>query len=239
LRDHHLHIGDVVSLTAGGPPVRIVGTAAIPAQEGGEFGFVAWLGAGAFDRLGVEASGQYLYVTIAPGARTDQLERAIVGDRPTAELDQFARLGGPAPPPNFANLRQIGGLPYLLAAFLGLLGLASLVHALLIAVRARRRDLAVLRSLGFVRGQVVGTIAWQATTTTLVGIIVGVPAGLVVGSWVWRRLASSLGTGPDVSVPLVVLGGVAAAALLAAYLIALVPARYASHLRPADVLRTE
>jgi hypothetical protein len=214
-----------VTLVDGAPPSRIVGSAAVPAHQEGEFGHVAWFGAGAFTRLGVEGD-RYLYLTAAPGV-------------PASELDRVSGAAPPFQPPNLRNLRQIGAIPYVLGAFLGLLGLASLVHALLVAVRGRRRELAVLRSLGFVRGQVRRTIAWQSSSTIVVGVVIGGPLGLIVGTWVWRRIAASLGTPADVSVPLGALALVVAGALLAAGLAALVPARRAERIRPAEVLRGE
>jgi ABC-type antimicrobial peptide transport system permease subunit len=44
-------------------------------------------------------------------------------------------------------------MPYLLAATLSVLGAAALVQALAASVVDRRRDFAVLRALGAVRGQ--------------------------------------------------------------------------------------
>ena len=50
----------------------------------------------------------------------------------------------------------------LLGASLGVLALATITHLLVTSVRRRRRDLAVLRAIGFTRGQVRTTVAGQA-----------------------------------------------------------------------------
>jgi hypothetical protein len=226
LRDHDLGVGDTVELVAGAPPARIVGVAAIPGLEGGEFGSVGWVGPGAFDHLGVAAGGRYLYLEAAPGVDA-------------AELDGFGPVDRPFLPPSLRNLREIGTAPYLLAAFLGLLGLASLAHALLVAVRGRRHDLAVLRSLGFRRRQVHGTVAWQAVATAVVGLVVGLPVGLMIGAWIWRRIASALGTPVDIPLPYAGLALVIVGTLVAAGAVAMVPAWRAGRIRPAEVLRTE
>jgi hypothetical protein len=45
-------------------------------------------------------------------------------------------------------------------------------------MRRRRRDLALLKALGFTRRQISATIAWQATSTVAVGLLIGVPVGI-------------------------------------------------------------
>jgi ABC-type lipoprotein release transport system permease subunit len=69
-----------------------------------------------------------------------------------------------------------------LAGLVGLLGVASVGNTLVASVRQRRRDLAVLKTIGMVRRQVAAVVAWQATSfsvvpTIAIGIIV--PATLV------------------------------------------------------------
>src|SRR3954462_2613495 len=71
---------------------------------------------------------------------------------------------------------------------------------LLASVRRHRRDLAVLKTIGFVRRQVSATVAWQATTLALGALVAGVPAGLALGRWTWRLVANGLGS---VSPPIV------------------------------------
>jgi hypothetical protein len=55
--------------------------------------------------------------------------------------------------------------------------LGTMAHTLITSVQRRRRDLAVLKTLGFVRGQVAATIAWQATTFAVVALCLGLPFG--------------------------------------------------------------
>ena len=54
-------------------------------------------------------------------------------------------------------------LPTLLAGLVVLLGVAAVGNALVNSVRKRRRDLAILRTIGLVRRQVAAVVAWQAT----------------------------------------------------------------------------
>ena len=84
----------------------------------------------------------------------------------------------PIPPAEVANLGSVRSLPRWLAAFVAVLGIASLIHVLVTTVWRRRGELATLRTLGITPRQVLGCIVWQATTITVVGLVVGIPLGL-------------------------------------------------------------
>jgi ABC-type lipoprotein release transport system permease subunit len=106
-------------------------------------------------------------------------------------------------------------------------------------LRRRRHDLAVLRVLGLTRLQTRACLAWQATTLAVVGLLIGVPLGVVIGRLIWRSVAEQT---PMVYVPptsaLALLLALPAALLVANLLVA-APAQRAARLRPAEVLRTE
>ena len=106
-------------------------------------------------------------------------------------------------------------------------------------MRRRRRDLALLKTLGFTRRQVSGSVAWQATTFGVVALVVGIPTGIVVGRWAWTTLADDLGTVAEPIVPILALGLGVVLVLLIANVVAFVPGRIAAGLRPAAVLRSE
>ena len=114
-----------------------------------------------------------------------------------------------------------------------------MTHTLVTSVRRRRRDLAVLKTLGFTRGQVGATIAWQAITFAVVAFAFGLPLGVAVGRWAWQLTADALGVSSAPVVPLAAVLAVAAGAVVAANLVAAVPGRAASRLRPATALRSE
>src|SRR5206468_3082553 len=107
------------------------------------------------------------------------------------------------------------------------------------SVRRRRRELALLKTIGFGRRQVGATIAWQATTLAAVGLVVGIPVGLLVGRAVWRSVADGLGVATGATTPTVGLILTVLAALALANLIAFFPARNAARTRPAIALRSE
>ena len=76
-----------------------------------------------------------------------------------------------------------------LAGLLATLALGTLAHALLTSIRRRRRELAVLKTLGFVGGQVRSAVRWQSLTMTGIAAVVGVPAGIASGRWLWLLFA--------------------------------------------------
>jgi ABC-type lipoprotein release transport system permease subunit len=112
-------------------------------------------------------------------------------------------------------------------------------HALVTAVRRRGRELAMLKALGFTRRQMSATLAWQATTLGIVGIVVGLPLGVVLGRVLWASFAESLGVAINPVVPIgpLVLLTIGALALL--NVVAFVPGRYAAGINPAIALQSE
>lgn len=106
-------------------------------------------------------------------------------------------------------------------------------------MRAGRRDLAVLKTLGFVRRQVHATVRWQASVMVAVGLIPGVPLGIAVGRWIWRLAVRSTGALVEPVMALSLLTAAVATALLLANLIAAIPAQTAGRTHAADILRSE
>ena len=124
---------------------------------------------------------------------------------------------------------------------MAVVALATVTHALVTSVRRRRRDLAILKALGFLRSQVAATIAWQATTFAVVALGLGIPLGVAAGRWGWRLTASQLGVDLVWVVPrFSARTAGAAGSVLAANLVAPpIPGWTAGHLRPATALRSE
>jgi ABC-type antimicrobial peptide transport system permease subunit len=117
--------------------------------------------------------------------------------------------------------------------------LISLALTVLAAVRRRRRELGLLKTLGMTKRQVRAVIGWQTTVILTVAALAGIPLGLAAGRWAWTGFADSLGVAPAPQVP--VLWQVIGFAVLlgAGNLLALVPAEIAARIRPAATLRTE
>jgi ABC-type antimicrobial peptide transport system permease subunit len=176
---------------------------------------------------------RYFVGRFAPGVDRAAVEREI------AAIPQLGHPTGPTVPVEVDRLRQIGWFPTTLAALLGGLALVAVSHALVTAVRRRRRELAVLKTLGFNRRQVRATVAWQATTLATVGLVIGIPAGLIVGRLVWRLVADGLGVSTTAVIPALALLLTVPAVLALVNLVAYLPARAAAQTRPALALRTE
>jgi hypothetical protein len=175
--------------------------------------------------------GTYL-VRVNPGVDRNQAIARLQRDFPGA-----TRV--PRPHVDVRNLHRVADLPGLLAALVALIALGAVTHALASSVRRRRRDLAVLKTLGFVRGQVSATIAWQATTFAVVALALGLPLGVATGRWAWQLTAMQLGVDSGPVIPLLPLVTAAAGSVLAANLAAAIPRWVASRLRPATVLHAE
>src|SRR5205085_11772522 len=119
------------------------------------------------------------------------------------------------------------------------LALVAVGHALVTSVRRRRSEIALLKTIGFGRRQVGATVAWQATTVGVVGLVAGIPLGLLLGRAVWSLVADGLGIATVVVVPALSVVATIAAVLVLLNVLAFFPARTAARTRPAVALRTE
>jgi hypothetical protein len=145
----------------------------------------------------------------------------------------------PLPHPDIENVRRILYLPTLLAGLVALLALGTVTHALVSSVRRRRRDLAILKTLGFLPRQVSATVAWQATAFATMAVLAGLPLGIAIGRWAWQLVASQLGVVSAPYLPPLQVLAVVSGALLAANLVGAGPGWVAGRLRPALVLHSE
>jgi len=136
-------------------------------------------------------------------------------------------------------LREVRAVPLMLAIFTGLLGAVAAAHALVSAARRRRRDLAVLRALGLRPRQTAGIIRWQGLVVAVVALTAALPLGAIVGSVVWRAIATRLRVIPVVDVPWRSLTILAVATVVGAVLVAVLPGVLASRQRPATALHDE
>lgn len=143
------------------------------------------------------------------------------------------------PPLDVAALDSARGLPLVFGALVAVLGIASLVHLLLVTVRSRRRDYAVLAALGGSPRLMLLTIVCLATSLAVIAVLVGVPAGIVLGRLGWSTLAEGIGAPTPPLVPVLAIGAGIAAVLVVANAVAAVPAGAARRVRPAETLRSE
>lgn len=234
----HAGIGDsVVAQGPDGPtPLRVVGQAVFSTVDDP----VALADGAALSVAGIERLDdpsddegyQRLLVRWAPGVDRAASERWLAqaaGERP-----QENRL-----PIEVERLIQVDRLPELLAAFLVVLATVAVANNAAATGIGRRRELGVLATIGFTPGQLRSALTWQAATVGAVGLVLGVPTGMVIGRLAWSATADGVGVAPDVVAPL---SQLLAALVVALVLIAttglLVGARIA-HRRPAVALRAE
>lgn len=134
---------------------------------------------------------------------------------------------------------EVGVVLSVLVLLIALVATASFAHQLVVATRTHRRDLAVLRALGAGRAGLVRTGAVAGATVACAVLTIGALGGYVVGTYVWRQVASLLVVLPVLDRP----GSSLAAGLVIGMVIAAVlgalAVRSAVRARPAAALRTE
>lgn len=217
--------------------VTIVGTVLIPPSEDHalETGAV-FTPEGYDDATPAGDSTDAIDLTYAPGVDVTAAQRGL-GRRWGLEFNAFTE---PQVPGAVRQLGGLGGVAVALAVFFAVLGLLSVLHALLVTIRRRRLHFAVLRVLGFTPGQVEQTVAVQATALGALAVLVGIPLGLLIGRAAWRAATRGVGAITDWSVPWwPLLLVVPATTLVVAALAAWWPARRAAHRGVADSLRSE
>jgi hypothetical protein len=253
MRQVGAHLGSIVRVTVASPtggkrstPFRVVSQISFPVVAG-----AVGLGTGvAFTIAGYQAA-------VCPsGPRQAACRRAVVGTddgavlasvvsgpRGQSAVNHYLDVDGslvtlPKTPTSLINFGEAVNFPLIFGAMLAVFGAATLLHLLVVSVTRRRREVGLLKVLGFVNGQVVSAVAWQATTLALVGIVIGLPLGVVVGRAVWRAFANNLGVVPVSVVPIPLLAILLVGVLVVANLIAVVPALVATRSRPGELLRT-
>jgi hypothetical protein len=245
------------------PPTKmlIVGSATLPAVGGAQTLHTS-MGVGAIIPSGVEppAFQKFLHSKIRalngpqivfirfrsnapPHAAAASLEKiakyanhvlaAVPNDQAGGSVDVIAVQY----PADIENYRSIGLIPAALALGLAAGAVVALGLTLVSSVRQRRRDLALLRTLGFSRRQLMATIAWQASVAGVTGAVIGVPLGVVLGRWLWTLFARNIYAVPQPTVSVVSIIIVAVSALVLANVVAAVPGRIAAKTSTAQVLR--
>ena len=234
-------VGDTVTVSAARAhaPMRVVGITVFP-----DSGFGPGLGHGvamSFDDLTSFFPG--LTQNLAFGTFTSDADRATVIARLNKEVldDMGSSISPDAGGDNgdtVSATSRSGSFPLRLSFLFAFAAFATLVHVLITSVRRRRRDLAILQTLGFRRGQVAATVAWQAVVLSTVALLFGVPLGILVGRLGWAAFAYKLGV---VSEPVMSSWAVSVVpvTLIVALIVSFGPGLAARRVRPAQVLRSE
>jgi hypothetical protein len=236
-------IGGELAVGAGGRQLRhrVVGRVLMPGAAQPDFNVEFSLGRGAvMSQDGVQQVlgedtpfPRIAAVSFAPGVHTavgvrhlrSQLGRILFTERPDIDVQ---------------NLSRVRELPLLLALLLAVIGVGSLAHTLLTSVRRQQHELAVLKTVGFLRRQVAAAVVSYASALALIGVLVGVPLGAAVGRSAWTLVArDALGAQPSPVVPLLPVLAVIAGSVVIANLLAVWPGWTAARIRASAALRVE
>jgi putative ABC transport system permease protein len=193
------------------------------------------------DQVGLVTFGG---IQAAGGAAQPQLILAKLRDGPTAKAlgaidrDYTEEIATDLVGGRIVNLHRVRTVPLLGILAAGLMAIFVLVYVLAVSVRARTREHAVLRALGLPVRRLQHVLAWQGGILAVGILIIGVPAGLVLGSALWRHIADGIGVHPGaVLSPWLLL--IPPLVLLVAIGSSLVPARRAAREQITELLRAE
>ena len=209
LRTLGMHVGQRVKVTADNRTfrMRIVGSAVFAAFSVGgntptDLGTGAAVAASVLSQpnppicTGGATCYNFFLLRYRPGTNlrlaAAQLNRAATRSHCPPGLCVVATDQRPSDIENFTGIRDT---PLILGAVLVLLAVGTLAHVLLTGVRRRRRDLAVLKTLGLLRPQLLRLVSWQATALAVAALLVGLPLGLLAGRWAWLVFAARPGSG--------------------------------------------
>ena len=216
----HRGLGDRVRVATpvGSVGLRIVGEFVEPAFGGilaDGVGDGAWVDGAAVRQVqsevmanGPEGSGKggglpptvfsMFFVRYAPGASRSAAYASLQHDFGPVVLTQL-------PSSDALNLQSVNRLPLLFSALVVVIGVITVGNTLITSVRRRRRDLAVLKTIGFVRSQIAATVGWQTVSYMSMAVAVGIPLGLIVGRWAWSLVSDSIDTVSPVLFPVAAL----------------------------------
>ncbi len=239
-------VGDHISMRGPGGARRFLVTgvavfprlAPYPAAEPTGLGIGAAFTRAGLARLVPDSEDSFMLVNLRGGAPVTAAARHALQARVFDKV-RSGRVLGPQRPNDVTSYDRLERTPLALAALLAVLALATAAHVLISSVRRRRADLAVLKTLGFTRRQVATTVAAQATTMIGLAVVVAMPLGIILGRWCWSATARWLGIPEVHAIPVRSLLVITVAAVLLANLIAYIPGRIASRVRPALALRAE
>jgi hypothetical protein len=243
--DMHATTGSVVRLAGAAGPraLTVTGIGFVPSGPHNNYDQGAWLTPAGFDRLfrGAHYAFKFHVATVAlrPGADAEAVAHRLTAKAAAIKGGQAFTFEAGLPLAQVQAVKDMAALPLVLSAFLAVLAIGAVGHALSIAVRRRSHELAVLRALGLTRRQSRLVVVTQASLLAAIGIVFGIPLGLALGRVLWHAAADITPFAYEPPIALIALPLIAPVALLAANLLAAWPARRAARLHAGQILRTE
>jgi hypothetical protein len=252
----HKSVGDTVAVRYGTTTthlLRIVGTATMPAVGVAGVTGHASMGTGAVvpyqllppsvrNQLNESPAGPNVeFVRLKPEADHKTALRSL--NHVAATLSTPENYGtqvlGVERPAEIVNYRSMGATPLILGLGLAAGAVTALGLTLVASVRRRRRSMAMLRTLGFTGRQLRASVAWQSSVAVVIGLVVGVPLGIVAGRFVWDLFATNIYVVPSPTVPALAIVAIALGSLVLGNLVAAIPGGIAARTPAALLLRTE
>ena len=252
----HKQVGDFVEVGYGDAhprAMRIVGTETLPAV--GVAGVTGHLSMGVGAEVdyhlipasvrnsfgNVPAGPNSVFVRLKPGVSLASANRGLsrIANDLSLPTNYGVTLVGVQRPAEIVNYRSMGATPAILGLALASGAVVALGLTLISSVRRRRRELAMLKTIGLTGRQLAQSVAWQAGVAVGAGVVVGIPLGIVIGRWLWTLFADQIYVVPAPSVPVIWVTAIAVAAFVLGILVAAVPGRIAARTPTALLLRAE
>jgi hypothetical protein len=250
----HRHVGQTLTASVPNP-----GTATPPAQHWRIVGqsVFPFFGEGSFTPTGLGVGAQIteampsgadatpitvVLIRVGSGSTRQNDVARVIGTFENQNICSAANqcaVSASIRPTDVLNYSRIQHTPLVLAGVLTLLALGVLANILVTSIRRRRRDFAILKTLGVSRHGVYATVAWQATALIGLALLVGIPGGVLIGRFVWATFATGVGIPSQPETPVLALAIIIPIALCVANAIAAAPGYLAARTPPAQVLRTE
>lgn len=192
LRRFGLDVGDSFTLTVAEHPLtlRIVGWYS-ETEEAGEMLMFPYADVAAVDPT---ARPDSYRLRLTEGADRDAVAAALtdrLGAR--ARVEAVSRADPAELDPFRFAVALISGLVIVVA-------LANLASTLVLVVRERSRDIAVLRAVGFTPRQAVAVVATGGVTLAVVASAIGVPLGWWLSNAANNGVGATIGMGPGIAV---------------------------------------
>ena len=182
-KDGHLHVGDTTTVEVPDPvPVTVVGLATFGSADGFGRTTYAAFSLSAAERYVSQQPGRISSIPVkaAPGVSQQELVQRI---RPTLPAGVEAVTGREVAQENtdqvsrvFLNL--VSTFLLLFAVIALLVATFSIYNTFSILVAQRTRESALLRAIGAIRGQIVGSVAGEAALLGAVASVAGLVGGL-------------------------------------------------------------
>jgi hypothetical protein len=252
----HKSVGDTVTVRYGTTTahlLRIVGTATMPAVGVAGVTGHASMGTGAvvpYQLLPASVRNQFNespagpnveFVRLKPGADHKTALRSLnhIAAKMSLPTNYGTQVLGVERPAEIVNYHSMGATPLILGLGLTAGAVTALGLTLVASVRRRRRSMAMLRTLGFTGRQLRASVAWQSSVAVVIGLVVGMPLGIVAGRYLWDLFATNIYVVPNPTVPALGIVAIALGALVLGNLVAAIPGRIAARTPAALLLRTE